>query len=148
MVLVAVAAVVFRWPDMAYLAIPPAAYLVAEWAGLGVRGRARLGILLGAVYLPSLLGFFTDCGHCRETWLRLFPITPTLAPSLLALKLIGVGRLPDPAEFALASLAVCGLLAVLQRVGGRGRAWLLGAVVFGFGWSCAWAWVLHAIVRS
>jgi hypothetical protein len=141
MTLVAFAAVILRWPDLGSFAIPPAALLVS-------RARGRIGLVLGAVYLPCLRGFFTDCSHCRETWLRLFPITPTLAPGVLAEKLLGVGRLPDRAEFAIAALALCGLLVALAWIGGRGRVGLLVAAAIGLVWSGVWATVLLAAIRA
>lgn len=148
MALVVVSALFFRWPDLSYLAVPLAAYLVERRIGWESGGRSRLGVLLGAIYLPCLFGFLTDCHHCREVWLRLFPITPTIAPALFGIQLLGFGRLPDLAEFFLASTLLCALVTLLASTARLGRTWLIGSAVSGFAWSCLWARVFHLLLRS
>jgi hypothetical protein len=148
MALVAVAAVIARWWEWSYLSISAIAYFTAYRIVRGPRGWARFLTLLGAIYAPCVLGFWTDCDHCRETWIKLFPIAPTVAPTLFIVQLLGFGRLPDHAEFGLSAVTLCILLATLATIGRRGRARLIGSALFGLAWSCLWAWVFHALLRS
>jgi hypothetical protein len=148
MALVAVAAALLRWPGLSYLAISIASYGITYCIGRATTRRTQFAVLLGAIYIPCLFGFGTDCSHCREAWLELFPITPTAAPSLLALHFLKFGRLPDQVEFCLSAAMLCILLFTLATMARRGRAWLLASAVFGFAWSCFWAWVFHALLRA
>lgn len=146
--LVVVAAVISRWPVLGYLAISVASYAITYRVGPPARRWTHLGVLLGSIYVPCLFGFRTDCNHCRQAWLELFPITPTIGPTFLSLHFMGFGRLPDHVESWLSALTLGALLVSLAAIARRGRAWLIACAVFGFAWSCVFAWVFHELLRS
>ena len=65
---------------------------------------AAFGLVLVAVYLPCVIGFFSDCSHCRLIWVKLFPIVPGIIPAYWMTALLGLNRLPESIEFGLAAL--------------------------------------------
>jgi hypothetical protein len=149
--LVVLAALICRWPGPMISAVPPLlVYLLATKLGPAPERRTwvRLGVLLTAVYAPCVFGFFSDCDHCRLTWLKLFPIVPGVGPSFGVVRLLGLGRLADGIELGLAAVAATGIIGVLTLISRRGRAWLLASSAFGFAWSSVWARALYAAVRA
>lgn len=149
MAFVALVALLCKWPHVLYLVILPLLGFLAGRLGL-IRGKSwgRLGVLLGALYLPCLPGFFGDCGHCRLTWLKLFPTIPGVLPSGLVLRFANVRGVPDWAMLSVASLIVGVFLCVLMSVSGRGREWLVGAAAVALGWSAISAMVFYAMIRA
>jgi hypothetical protein len=149
--LVALAAVVCRWPSLAGLAAPVAAYGVLRRLGLppGVEGLREFALVTGVIYLPCVVGFFSDCDHCRGVWLTFFPAVPGMFPSLLILSTFRLlGRMPEAMTTVLAALLTSVWLVVLMLVGRRGNLWLAAALLVGFAYSCLAAWVLYALVRA
>jgi hypothetical protein len=149
--LVALAAVVCRWPVLAGFAAPVAAYGVLRKLGPppGAEGLREFALVAGVVYLPCVIGFFSDCDHCRTAWLTLFPAVPGLYPSLLVLSALRLlGRVPEATATVLAALLTSVWLVALTLVGRCGNSWLAAALVVGLAYSGLAAWVLSALIRA
>jgi hypothetical protein len=139
-----------RWPQLLYFSAPLIAYVVARKASVMWDSLAwlRLGLLFAAVYFPCLPGFFANCSHCREFWIWQFPVLPGVVPSLLMIRLVGLGRLPDWIELSLATVIMCGLLSLLVITMRRGTLWLAGSLAFALIGSSVATWVLYCLVRA
>lgn len=116
------AAVVAKWPWLMLFAAPviPAALTLVIGAPTWRETWLRYGIVLAAVYLPTVPGFSLECSHCREVWFESFPAIPGFIPAHLGIRSLGFGRLSDWNEFSLGALATSVFIALLYLIAARG----------------------------
>ena len=113
----------------------------------GVPRRYTIPLVLGAMYLPTLFGFFASCRHCRQVWLFIWPVTPGAAPVLLA-QIGGRMHLPDYVLWSIAAaLTAMGLLGLVRagRCNRKCFALILGGAAI---LNLLTAMMIYALVRA
>jgi hypothetical protein len=124
--LIALVAVGCRWPSFLIVLLPAAAYFATSF-GLP---KAFAPVLL-ALYAPCLIGFWSDCAHCRQTWTFLWPVVPGGAVWMLSQRFLGFPAWSDPAVYAISALITVVIIGVGTFVAARGRS-AVRATVFLF----------------
>lgn len=122
MILMAVFAVMIRWPQYLYFLAPLFSLVVIYMISRRQVEWANYCSLLGAVYIPSLQGFFASGSHCRNSWPELFPVASGLIPTVLVNRFLGINRLQSSIELSIAAVwifVVISLAYWLMSLGGR-----------------------------
>ena len=110
--------------------------------------RRFLGLALLAVYLPTLIGFFSDCPHCRRAWLWVWPTVPGAVAIEWVRYLVKFNWPGEVVAYAVSALATLGIVAAVIRLGRWGRGWLLFGVLLAFLWSCFAAFLAYSAIRG
>jgi hypothetical protein len=141
--LVALIAIACRWPLFCIFAIPLVAYRATR---VGVP-RALAPVLL-AVYAPCLIGFFSECSHCRHEWARLWPVIPG-GVAWEAFRIVsGLPRLSEFATFGVSAVVTLILISIATSVASRGRVALTITVIALSGVSSLAAFIAYSALRS
>ena len=144
--IVVVVAVVSRWPQLMTLAVVGLAYFVGrKLDGASLR---RLTTLALAFHGPAVIGFFSECDHCRKVWAILWPVIPGGVPMGYAQARLGFGRWEDPIEFALAALFTLILWGIAWRIARIGHVWAIATTCVILGYSGLTTWAIYAAIRS
>jgi hypothetical protein len=110
--------------------------------------RRVLILVLLAVYLPTLIGFFSDCDHCRSAWRHLFAVVPG-GVAVECVRYVVKFEWPGEATtYAVSATVTLMLLVALVLVGKRSRGWLFASVLAGLAWSGFASIVAYMAIRA
>lgn len=146
MVSVAVVAVVSRWPQLMTLAVVGLGYLASR--KLPRSSLPRLVKLALAFHGPAVIGFFSDCDHCRQVWAILWPVIPGGIPLGAAHAYLGWQRWPNPVEFVAAGMFTLVLWLIAWKLAARGPVWAIATTCVVLCSSAFASWAIYSAIRS
>jgi hypothetical protein len=144
--LIALTAIGCRWPALIIAVISIAAYRLTR--AIAIVSREAIALVLASVYLPCVIGFFSDCTHCRGVWMNLWGVLPGGVAWMGIVVLLGLPRSSDVVSFSGAAILTLAYIVCAVLVASRGRRFLAGVTLACFGLSSIAAFFAYVAIRS